>query len=427
MNITEFEKQLLGCMLIDNSIIDEVSSMIRKEYFLNGQYGRYYEKILQLYTENGSCDILMLSNQFVSKLGSEIVMLTEDIASASNFEYYAKQIKNNYTARFLKQELSNKLSTVTPENISDSLYQIDDIVNNCMNDTRKALPVDGRQMTERTLELLQDRKNHFGTLTGFDTGYDKLNLITDGLQKGNLVAIGARTSLGKSAFSDQLCVNIASKGIKTVNFSLEMIADEIGERRTSYLSNVPIRKLRRGTLSALEIGRINNSLRNLYDYGENLILYDSDSVSCEFKDIESKIRIHAKKGAQVFFIDHIGLVDCEEMAGAPEWERIGYITKRLKQLANKLKIVIVIVCQLTRDSEGKEPQLNQVRGSGCIEQDCNTVILIHRERQKAEETEIPTKIKVVKNRGGSCGDIDFIFYPETTKFKEVTYENEEAA
>lgn len=415
----EFEKQIISCMLIDNSIIDDVKAILTKECFMMGKLGLYFNQIIKLYEENQSCDMLMLCNSLPTIYAGEIAEISGLACTVQNWDYYARQIKSFYKARELKRFSGQIQEELSESNIDDIIYKTDDFINACMTDISKSQPTNGKDMTIRAIEKMQERIKHPGELTGIDTGYEKLNILTDGFQKGNLIAIGARTSMGKSALSDQLCCNIASKGIQTVTFSLEMTSEEVAERRTSVVSGVPIKKIRSGMLTAAQCQRINQSLGSLFDYGDNLILYDSDSISCEYKDIESKIRIHAKRGAKVFFIDHIGLVECQEMANAPEWERIAYMTKHLKQLANKLKIVIVIVCQLTRDTEGKDPQLNQIRGSGSIEQDCNTVILIHRERQKADEIMIPTKVKVLKCRGGACGDIDFNFYPATTKFEEV--------
>lgn len=415
----EFERYLLGCMLIDNSIIDDVNLIVKKEHFIVTKHKLFFEKILKTYEENNACDIIMLSNNIPAMYTAEIAELTSLTSTSANFEYYAKQIQSMYKARELKAFSGELATNISARNIDELLYKADDFITTCMSDNTKAKAVDGKEMTLRTIERIQARAKNPGKLSGIDTGYQRLNELTDGFQDGNLIAVGARSSLGKSALADQLAVNIASKGVPTVSFSLEMTAEEIGERRAAVLSGVPIKRMRSGLLSAAQCQRINTSFAQIFDYGENLIMYDSDSVSCDFSDIFSKIRIHAKRGGKVFFIDHIGLIEVPEMAGCPEWERISYMTKRFKQLANKLKIVIVIVCQLGRDAEGKDPQLNQIRGSGSIEQDCNTVILIHRERQKADEVSIPTKVKVLKCRGGACGDIDFNFYPATTRFEEV--------
>lgn len=420
----ESEKHLLGCMLQSNEIIDDVLANVNEEYFTVGNHRRYFNRIKKLYEENGSCDILMLANEGLAKDMTEVVCLTEDIISGVNYEYYIKDLTNIYQARSTNAKLGELKEKLTDKNVTDTLYELDDFVNKHLENSSKNKPVSAKQMAIAGMEMFEDRARNKGKLRGYDTGFSKLNSLTDGFQKGELIAVGARPSLGKSAFADQLSFNFASSHIPTVTFSLEMTANEIQERRVARLSNINIKKLRSGYYSAADMQRINQATQRIFDVGEDCLMYDSTTISCEFKEIESKIRIHAKQGYKIFFIDHIGLLECEEKKDCPEWERISYMSKRLKQLANKLGIVIVIVCQLTRDVEGKDPELNSLRGSGSIEQDSNTVIMIHRERQHSDEIKIATKIKVVKCRGGACGDMDFEFYPNLTKFVEVSDEKE---
>lgn len=427
---TEAEKVLLGCMLIDNSIIDNVLTVIKKDSFITSNHQLFFERIIKIYTENQNVDVMMLCESLPQKFTSEICELTEITSSASNYGYYVKKIDSFYKLRKLRVYSKSLYEELTVENMNDYIHKTDDFINSLMRDSGNIKSINGRDMVISTLENIQKRRENMLAFPGYDTGFEKLNQLTGGIQDGNLITIAARTSIGKSAFSDQICFNLASKGVKTVSFALEMTSSEIGERRAGYLTGIPLNKIRVGMVSAPQVQRINDAMSKIFSFGDNLILYsldsdiDSDVRINELSVIESKIRLHAKEGVKVFFIDHIGLISCNETSGSPTWERISYITQRLKLLANKLKIAIIAVVQLTRDAEGKEPQLNQLRGSGSVEQDSNIVIMIHRERQKADEYFIPTKIKVIKNRNGSCGDIDFKFYPATTKFEEVNNEKE---
>lgn len=420
----EFEKHLLGCMLIDNSIIDDVTAHLRENYFMGGRHQLFFKKIKELYETHQSCDLLMLNNATDNKYLKEISDLTTDIASSVNYDFYISQIHKLYVARQTRSFLGETATSVSEKNIDDVLYKIDDYVNSCMTDVTESEPSDGKQMAIKYMELLQERQKNRGKLTGIDTGFDKLNSLTGGFQEGTMVAIAARTSIGKSALADQVATNIALNGIGTVTFSLEMTKEKTQERRIAREGKIPLKKLQNGLLSLAQIQQVNQTSQRLYDCGDNIVFYDSSSISCEYNEIVSKIRIHAKQGYKVFFIDHIGLIDIAEKEGMPVWEKTGYITKRLKQLANKLKIVIVLVCQLSRDAEGKDPQLSQIRGSGSVEQDCDTVILIHRERQQNQETQLDTKLKVVKDRDGECGDIDCLFFPQFTRFEELENKKE---
>lgn len=412
----EYEKTLLGCMLLDNSIIDDVYSKIKKEYFQFGKYANIYEVIVELYSANNSCDLIMLS-QSCPQYYNDIIDLTSDIPSSGNYEFYAKKIKEYYLGRtFVKRtaEMSSKLSD---KNINEILYEADDFVNACMTNVERIEPATSKQVAVSIIEDIQKTAMKKGELEGFDTGYDALNEMTDGIQKGNLITIGARPSIGKSAFADQLNVNLALHGTKTVTFSLEMTKKEIQRRRAGAFANVPLSKIKKGLLSAAQGQRINQVCQKLFD--TDMLLYDSAAIGFDFNEIVSRIRIHAKQGYQVFFIDHLGLLEYGEGTGMKEFEKISQMTKRFKKLADTLNIAIVLICQLSRDTEGKEPQLNSLRGSGSIEQDSNVVMFLHRARQTNNEVSIPTKLLVVKNRDGSCGEINFDFCPMTTFFREL--------
>lgn len=411
----EYEKIILGCMLLDNSIIDDVYSRIKKDYFQFGKYATIFENIVELYNENNACDLYMLS-QSIPQFAKDIADLTTDIPSAGNYEYYASKIKDLYLSRSFVSKTSDLVSRISDKNINEVLYEADDFVNACMNNVEKIEPATSKDMAISIIEDIQKTASRKGELEGFDTGYDALNEM-DCMQRGNLVVIGARPSIGKSAFTDQLNVNLALNGVKTVTFSLEMTKKEIQRRRAGAYANVPISRIKKGLLSAAQGQRINQMCQKFFD--TDMLLYDSASIGFDFNEIVSRIRVHAKQGYEVFFIDHLGLLEYGDNVALKEHEKISQMTKRFKKLAATLNITIVLVNQLTRDSEGKEPQLNSLRGSGSIEQDANVVMFLHRARQTSNELSIPTKLLIVKNRDGSCGEINFDFCPMTTFFREL--------
>lgn len=411
----EYERALLGCLLLNNSIIDDVSSMIKKDYFQISKNSLIYENIITLYNNNNSCDIVMIS-QVLPKFAIDIASLTSEISSTENYEFYARKIKEFYISRKTYSFFKEKADAITDKSINDVLYEADDFINACMTNTNKIEPVDSKHMAISIIEDIQNNIKRKGALEGLDTGYDGLNTLLGGLQLGNLVTIGARPSIGKSAFADQLNMKLAVNRVQTCTFSLEMTKKEIQRRRISVLTNIPLGIIKNGFVTAPQVQKINQACRTIYD--TTTLLYDSATIGFDFDEIVSRIRIHSKQGYKVFFIDHIGLLEYNAQ-GLKEFEKISQMTKRLKKLASTLNVVIIIVCQLTRDTEGKEPQLNSLRGSGSIEQDSNIVMFLHRARQNNNELSIPTKLMVVKDRDGGCGEINFDFYPATTQFREL--------
>lgn len=414
----EYEKALLGCMLIDNTIINDVVVIVQKQYFYNYNHQAIFEEIVDCYDKNGSCNIVMLS-QRIPSIPEIIAELTNIVATSANFYFYATEIRKLYTARRYVNFVNEQKDIITKDNVDDVISMTDDFVSGCLNSVTKIDPTSSKTMTGNAINRIKQAYANKGELQGFDTGYEQLNAMLGGLQTGNLVTIGARPSIGKSAFADQLQMNLAMHGAKTCMFSYEMTENEIAMRRMGVLSGIPIKKLKSGFLVQTDFSKINTACEKLYS--TDMLLYDSSKISFNFSELKAKIRVHAKQGYKIFFIDHIGLLDYDEepKSSLKDFEKLSRMTKKLKKLAATLDVVIIDVCQLVRDAEGKEPLLSSLRGSGSIEQDSNIVMFIHRERQQHDEEIISTKLMVVKDRDGACGEIDFDFIPRTTRFIEV--------
>ena len=137
-------------------------------------------------------------------------------------------------------------------------------------------------------------------------------------------------------------------------------------------------------------------------------------------------RLVVNQGVKIIFIDYIGLISTDN-PNTQVWEQVSEISKSLKALARELAIPIVALCQVSRDAEGEEPTLNQLRGSGSIEQDADVVMFLHRERRKtAEQEENPVqdaKLIVAKQRNGPTGDVDILYLSSYTKFENKAQEN----
>ena len=157
-------------------------------------------------------------------------------------------------------------------------------------------------------------------------------------------------------------------------------------------------------------------------------LYIVDTPNMQLIDLRAMARrMRTIKKVEIIFIDYIGLIATENSA-APVYEQVSEISKSLKALARELNIPIVALCQVSRDAEGNEPSLNQLRGSGSIEQDADVVMFIHRERKKQQDGEAEpvqdAKIIVAKQRNGPIGDVPLLFLNSITRFESKTNENE---
>ena len=233
-----------------------------------------------------------------------------------------------------------------------------------------------------------------------------------------MYVIGARPSIGKTAFALSILTGLARKGTKCSMFSLEMSASSLYYRMVSAMSGIPMWQIRKGI-----IGNVSKYLHAGSVLSELPIsVFDSDIDND--KKLYARIRYEARiKGSKVIMIDHLGLIEVSDSSGQ-RYVDVGRITKTLHKMAKELKICIVVLAQCGREAEGKKPNLALLRESGNIEQDGDVIMLLHRKREitdteeKDPLAELPTDVIIAKNRDGRTGTATFAFQPTTMRFRE---------
>ncbi len=230
-----------------------------------------------------------------------------------------------------------------------------------------------------------------------------------GFQKGEFVIVGARTSIGKTAFALNIAENIVERNISVGFFSLEMSGGDLHQRLTCGKSGVSQKKIKQSKLKESEYIKLKKSVIDI----ENYPLYIADFSYAPITDIKSKARtLKRKEGIEILFIDYLGRISIK--GDGQRWEKYSQISSELKSLAKELDIPIVVLSQVGRQSENKAPSLADLRDSGSIEQDADVVILLHRNRNSSD-----TSLEIAKNRNGGTGKVSLSFDFEGTKFKDV--------
>lgn len=407
-----YEKTILGTMITDNSVIDMIQGKLSKEHFALYKHQSIFDEIITQYTENKAVDIISLSQRMTNLPAAYFAELTS-FTSSSNYDFYVDEIKKLYLAREVKTDLTNKLNSINPDTILDTVHDLNSSLVDYMT-LDKVKPTEIKDMCIPFVEQLQLPRQSDDVYLGYDTGWENLSTILDGIRTKKLYVIGARPSIGKSALGLQLIKNI-SKTVRSCMFSFEMPEEELMMRAVSLESGVPIYNLEHKLFSSAQLQRVNEAVNRLWN--TPMSIYDKP-VENE-KKLFSMIRVEAvTKGTKVFLVDHLGLVRHSDNT-LKRFEAVHDITIRLHELAKELDVTIIVLCQLKRDAEGKKPVLSDLRESGDIEQDADVIMFIHRERAMENEMEVPTKILVEKNRGGSCGVAEMNFLPRLTKFVEV--------
>ena len=243
--------------------------------------------------------------------------------------------------------------------------------------------------------------------SGSDGYLSLLDEKTSGFHSSELIIIGARPSIGKTALAISMAVNISIVQKRpSAFFSLEMPRLDLVKRIISIQSSVPLANLRTGRLTASQLKRMMDANSKLFEAP----LYIVDTPYMRLNDLKTLARqCKMQNKVEIIFIDYIGLIS-NENALLPRHEQVAEISRSLKGLARELKIPIVVLSQVKREVEGGKPTLADLRESGSLEQDADVVMMMHRSRTDDEgKGVIPTELIIAKQRNGPLGTIPLNF------------------
>lgn len=427
----EAEQATLGAMLLDWSSVPDVITKLTADRFYSFQHQVIFEGIRSLANQSIHGDMLTLVNE-LTKLGKleqaggtgYIASLTDTVPTSSNVTHYVDIVLDCATRRDLIR-LSSELKAHALDETKDgkSILQTAEkkIFDMNFNSGTSCLHMMS-DIIRDTITLIDMRYKNNEELTGIPSGIAQLDAMTSGFQNSELIIIGARPSIGKTAFALSMMQTIAiEKNIPCGFFSLEMSYQSIGQRLLAQVARVQSNKLRNGRLNIADFQKLQDAAGKCF----NSPLYIVDTPNMQLMELKSMARQMAEnQGVKIIFIDYIGLITTEN-PNAPVYETVSEISKSLKALARELNIPIVALCQVARAAEGEEPTLAQLRGSGSIEQDADVVLFLHRDRKIMEEKNPVQEAKciVAKQRNGATGDVEMIFFPSFTKFENKAPEN----
>ena len=429
----EAEQATLGALLLNFDAISNVVSLLDSEKFYSYQNKLIYEAMISLFRQNIHGDTLSLINE-LTKTGkleeaggaAYIASLTDLVPTAANVEYYAKIVLDQSTRRELIR-ISQELKAASYNETKESrgiIEEAEKLIFTLSDKNQTTKVYNMKEIINDTINAVEEHYKNKSTFTGIPTGFAKLDTMTSGFQNSELIILGARPSIGKTAMALSMMEYIAvDQKIPCGFFSLEMSALMLGQRLLSQTARVPGGKLKSGMLRIEDFQKLQRAASRCYEAP----LYIIDVPNMPLLDLKAMARrLVVNQGVKIIFIDYIGLISTDN-PNTQVWEQVSEISKSLKALARELAIPIVALCQVSRDAEGEEPTLNQLRGSGSIEQDADVVMFLHRERRKtAEQEENPVqdaKLIVAKQRNGPTGDVDILYLSSYTKFENKAQEN----
>jgi replicative DNA helicase len=428
----EAEQSILGGILLDNHALNDVLEILNAKDFYSEAHRRIFTAIIELADKNEPSDLITLSSALKGKNQLEhvggmtyLASLVDNVPSAANVAHYAKIVKEKAILRGLigtateiltksydtgadvdhvLDEAEHAIFEISENKIKPAFFSIKDIVKDSF----------------KTIEKLYERKE---LVTGVPTGFQKIDELTSGLQKSDLIIIAGRPSMGKTAFALNIARYAAlEENVAVAIFSLEMAKEQLAIRMLASEAKVDSQRIRRGFLGETDWPKLTTAAGRLSESP----IYIDDTPAIMVLEMKAKARrLKAEAGLGLIILDYLQLMRSGGSKDSREQE-ISEISRSLKALAKELSVPVVALSQLNRKVEdriNKRPQMADLRESGAIEQDADLIAFIYRDEvyNKVEEGSEKGMAEIIigKQRNGPTGIVKLAFLEKYTCFENL--------
>lgn len=431
----DFEEAVLGALLIEPSCVDEAMEELTPSCFYEPKHRMIYEAMVELVNEHVAIDLLSVSQKLLQKknlqtVGGAVTLtaMSQKIGAAAHVEYYIKILKQ----KCIQRDLITASYDILKEAYDDSV-KVDDLIDQSQskifaaiqNNVKKDVQ-DVGSVLKAAMDELEEKQGKSG-VSGVPSGFPTIDKYTLGWQKSNLIILGARPSVGKTAFALNLARNAAvDNNMPVAIFSLEMSSIELVNRLMTTESGLESEKIKGAQeLTQKDWDQLQYSVKAL----AKAPIYIDDTPGLSVMEFRTKAkRLVKSKGVRFIIVDYLQLMQGpSELRGMREQE-VAAISRTLKGTAKELEIPIMALSQLSRNAvqrgnSNNRPMLSDLRESGSIEQDADIVMFVHRPDaiglgETVEDKEY-TEIIFAKNRNGQIGTIAMRYKGGQLKFVEA--------
>ncbi|KAF0226802.1 MAG: replicative DNA helicase [Erysipelotrichaceae bacterium] len=433
----EAEQALLSSMMVYPSAVSTVIELgLRAEDFYAEAHKRLYQIMMSMQDEGKPIDSVSLISRcndlkVLSAVGgvNMIMELADTSVSGANTKYYVELIQNKAYLRNLiaASQLITEEGFNSESDIDEVMDRAEKQILNVTRTRRTSEFRDAKEVVSHVLENIQKMSEQHSNITGTASGYRRLDRITNGFQKGDLILLAARPSMGKTAFALNVALNASQISDKAVAlFSLEMPAEQLITRMLSVKSRINGSELRTGQFkSNQQWNALNEAAADL----KTTKIYIDDSPSIRVAEIFSKCRkLQSEHPLGLIVIDYIQLISGSGKSSSENRQQeVSEISRALKALARELEVPVLALSQLSRMVEqraGNKPQLSDLRESGSLEQDADIVLFLYREsyykREEEEKATEVTEVLISKHRNGATGSINLAFERNINAFYNIS-------
>jgi len=433
----DLEEAVLGAVMLEKDAVISVLDILKPESFYKEAHQKIFNAIVDLTSKEKPIDILTVTEELRARKKLEevggpfyITQLTSRVASAAHIEYHARIVAQKYIQRELiriSSEIQNKAfdESIDVDDLLDfsetELFNIAE--GNIKKETAKV-----NVLIQQAIHQIEEASKRKDSLSGVPSGYTKLDRLTLGWQKSDLIVIASRPSMGKTALALSMARNITVEHNKPVAiFSLEMSSIQLVTRLIVSETELPSNRIRNGNLDENEWKQLDSKIKSLVEAP----LYIDDTPAISIYELRAKCRrLKLQHKVELIIVDYLQLMTGPGDVRGNREQEVSNISRSLKAISKELDVPIIALSQLNRSVEmrsgSKRPQLSDLRESGAIEQDADMVIFIYRpERYGILEDEDGNslvgfaEIILAKHRNGPVGDVHLRFREEMVKFVEL--------
>ncbi len=434
-NNIEAERSILGAILLDNTTVNQAAEMLQRDDFFLDSHRRIYDKMLYLMEQGRAIDPITLQDSLkqagdLDMIGGAafIGALIDGVPRFSNIQEYCRIVKGKSIVRRL---------ITTSNQIMNRCFDAEDSPDVLLDEAERSIlsiaedrirqgfvPIS--EVAHKQLQHIEEVAGREQLVTGIATGFRDLDYMTSGLQRGDLIIIAARPSMGKTAF----CLNIAqnaamrqqhhgSKAIVGI-FSLEMSKEQLVQRMLCAQARIDAHRLRTGMLSKEDWRHLAMGVSELAE--AQIFLDDTPAISS--LEMRAKIRRlkNEQRGLDMIIVDYLQLMSGKGRVESRQQE-VSQISRDLKAIAKEMNVPVIALSQLSRAVESRSdhrPMLSDLRESGSIEQDADLVMFIYRDEVYNPETEKQNVAEIIigKQRNGPIGNVELVFLKQLTRFED---------
>jgi len=429
------EQALLGAMLMSGEACASVLNIATAQDFANDNHKIIFDAIKTVRDAGMMADVTTVANKLMDQKNLDrvggvdyLLSLADAVATVQHVDYYLQILTEKSLLRRLITETTH-IAEECYNDVGDMNDFINDVERRFLGVTRDRNAGEFQaidQVVDDVTERLRMLQKTGGKAAGVKTGYTNLDHLTGGFQKGDLIILAARPSVGKTAFALNLAHNAASVDESpdaVAVFSLEMPAQQLVNRLICCAGSIDNEGLRTGAI-------LKDNPEKYYAAAERVKrdnLYIDDTPGIKVGEIAAKCRrLKQEEGLKLVVIDYLQLISGPTASRESRQQEVSDISRQLKALARELECPVIALSQLSRQVEQRKgkPMLSDLRESGAIEQDADIVAFLHREdyqnKEKEAETNGLTEIIVAKHRNGATADLQLIFEKQYSRFSNYT-------